>query len=606
VEDGLIKRVLGIAFFTLFLLISPAFGELLTPAEISDFRATPRYNETLAFIDQLAAGMPELELDYFGLSAQGRPMPVVIVSKDRAFTPEAAAKTGKAIVMVQSGIHSGEIDGKDACLMLLRDMAEGKHKQLLDSLILLIVPIYNVDGHERVSPYNRANQDGPELGQGFRTTADGHDLNRDHLKLDTPEASNLIGLFNDWRPHLHVDTHVTNGADHAWVLTYSWAEAPQVAPSIDSWLVNHMPAVLAATEEAGHPVGPYVGMIDYNDPSKGIRSYVGEPRYSTGYFPLRNRPSILTEAHAYKPYRDRVLATRAFLLALFEEIAERPGELIKAIDKAERRTIKLGRPGAEPSDLILRYKMKESDETVQFPVYEWYMEPSQVMGGDLLRFRRGKISEMEVPWQRLAEAELTVERPRGYLILPGWPVIEQKIDEHGLQAERLTEAVELAVETMRLSNPRAAGRANPSYQGRHQIEVDVERGSETRTLPVGALWIPAEQPDFEVAAQLFEPDAPDSLVSWGMLSLVLERKEYIDSRVLEGLALEMLQDPATAAAWEAALESEEFAADSRARWLWWYKRTKHWDESVGLMPVMRLLNPAPFKSVPWSGPYETR
>jgi hypothetical protein len=600
-------RVISIAALAMALLYAPVHSadELITPAELSDFRSTPSYDETLAFIDRIAAEMPEVKTDFFGLSAQGRPMPVVIVSKDKAFTPEAAAKSGKAIVMIQNGIHSGEIDGKDACLMLLRDMAEGKHSHLLDSIILLIVLIYNVDGHEKVSPYNRANQDGPAEGQGFRTTTDGHDLNRDHIKLDTPEARNLIGLFNDWRPHLHVDTHVTNGSDHAWVLTYSWAEAPQVAPTIDAWLSEHMPVVTAATEEAGHQVGPYVGLIDRNDPSKGIVSYVGGARYSTGYFPLRNRPSILMESHAYKPYKDRVMATRAFLLALLDEVAKKPAELVIAIDKAERRTIKQGRPGAPASELFLTYKMKETTDTVHFPVYEWYTKPSTVLGGDLLHFRRGKISEMEVPWQRLAEPELTVKRPRGYLVLPGWPVLEQKIEQHGLQAERLTEPVELAVETMRLSNPQSTGRT-PSYQGRHQINVDVERGNETRTFPAGTIWIPADQPDFEVAAQLFEADAPDSLVSWGMLSLVLERKEYIDPRKLEKLALEMLENPDTKADWETALEDEEFASDRGARWLWWYKRTKYWDEGVGLMPVMRLMSATQLKSVPWSGPYETR
>jgi hypothetical protein len=598
------KRIawLSSIVLTTFAALTFAAEDWLTPAEISEFKSTPPYDETLAFIEKLARRTPEMKLDYFGRSAQGRPMAVVIVSKDKAFTPEAAAKTGKAIILIQNGIHSGEIDGKDACLMILRDMALGRHIDLLDGVILLIVPIYNIDGHERVSIYNRPNQNGPEEGMGFRTTTDGHDLNRDHLKLDTPEARNLIGLFNDWRPHLHVDTHVTNGIDHAWVLTYSWAEAPQAPPSVDRWLKAHMPAVLEATAKAGYRVGPYVGMADYNDPTKGIISYVGEPRYSTGYYPLRNRPSILTESHAHKPYKDRVLATREFLLSLFIEIAKEQGKLIEAIEQAERRMIALGRPDAEPSDLILRYGVGEATDTITIPVYEWYTAPSTVLGRPLLRFK-SNIKESEFPWQRRAKPELTVQRPRGYLIQPGWPVIERKVAEHGLEAERLTEPIELEVETMRLSNPRSTGR-NPTYQGRHQIAVDVERGIEKRSFPEGTLWIPADQPDFEVAAQLFEPDAPDSLVAWGMLSIVLERKEYIDPRVLEEQALEMLKDATVAEEWEKALEDEELVSNSSARWLWWYKRTKHWDETVGLMPVMRLMTSPVFRSVPWSGPFE--
>ena len=232
--------------------------EWLTVAERSEFRATSSYDETLEFIERLAKKMPEIRLDYYGVSPQGRPMPLVIVSEDRELTPQRAAASGKALVLVQNGIHSGEIDGKDACLMILRDMALGRHRDLLKSINLLIVPIYNVDGHERVSPYNRANQNGPVEGMGFRTTADGHDLNRDHLKLETPEARAVIGLFNEWQPHLHVDDHVTNGVDHDWVLTYTWVESPQLAPSLHAWVEDHLPAVAKATEQAGHRVGPYV------------------------------------------------------------------------------------------------------------------------------------------------------------------------------------------------------------------------------------------------------------------------------------------------------------------------------------------------------------
>ncbi|HXV75917.1 MAG TPA: M14 family metallopeptidase, partial [Candidatus Polarisedimenticolaceae bacterium] len=268
-------------------------SRLLTVAERTDFRATASYEETLDFIRGLSREMPEIGLETFGVSPEGRPLPLVVVAAAGADDPARAAAAGKAVVLIQNGIHAGEIDGKDACLMILRDMVRGRHRAWLDSLVLLIVPIYNVDGHERVSPYNRANQNGPVDGMGFRTTADGHDLNRDHLKLETPEARAMIGLFNRWRPQLHVDNHVTNGSDHDWVLTYSWAEAPQLAPSLHDWVERILPVVVERTANHGHRLGPYVWLLDDTDPSAGFRSWVGEPRYATGYYPLRNRPSIL-------------------------------------------------------------------------------------------------------------------------------------------------------------------------------------------------------------------------------------------------------------------------------------------------------------------------
>ena len=570
--------------------------DLVTRAESSDFRATPGYAETLEYVRRLSAISPSVKLEFFGTSAQGRRLPLVIVSRDRAFTPAAAAATGKPVLLIQNGIHAGEIDGKDACLMILRDLALGSQPDLLERLILLVVPIYNVDGHERVSIYNRPNQNGPVEGMGFRTTADGHDLNRDHVKLETPEARALIGLFNAWRPHLHVDNHVTDGCDHDWVLTYAWAEAPQVPLPIDSWLASHMPRVLEATEALGHRVGPYVSLVDRSDPSAGFDSVVGAPRLATGYYPLRNRPSILVENHSYKPFRDRVLANRDFLLSLLREIAREPRALVDAVREADKRTVAMGKADGRPSEIVLSYRRADPD-TIRFPVYDWYSEPSVVSGNPLVRYRRGEVREIDVPWFHRVVPDLTVARPRGYLILPGWPVIERRLRDHGLDVRRLDQVTEVEVETMRIA--RSGDPTGGSYQGLTRVDVTVERRPEVRRLPAGTLWIPADQPDFVVAAHLLEPDAPDSLVSWGLLSLVMERKEYIDPGVLEDLARDMLEFPMVAAEWERTLKDGPFAEDSRARYIWWYRRTNHWDETFGLMPVMRLLAKPDFPTSPW-------
>ena len=306
------------------LLAPPALGvaeervpeSWLTPAERADFQATPSYDETIAFLRRLEAQLPEMKLEFYGTSAAGRPLPLVILSAERAFTPAAAQALAKPVVLIQNGIHAGEIDGKDAALMLLRDIALGGRRDLLAASTLLLVPIFNVDGHERISPYNRPNQDGPVLGMGFRTTADGHDLNRDYLKLVTPEARQMVQLIHLWQPHLFVDTHVTDGVDLDWVITWAIPEAPLLAPPVDGWLQRNFPPVLAAVEAAGHRQGPYVSLVDSLDPTRGFESLVFEPRYSTGYLPLRHRPVVLLESHSHKPYRARVLATRDFLAAL--------------------------------------------------------------------------------------------------------------------------------------------------------------------------------------------------------------------------------------------------------------------------------------------------
>jgi len=571
-------------------------AEWQTRAELSGFRATPSYDETLAFLRRLEARSPQMRLLFYGTSAEGRPLPVVVVSREQAFTAAAARRLAKPIVLVVNGIHAGEIDGKDACLMILRDLALGRRAELQDAATLLIVPIYNVDGHERVSPYNRPNQDGPVEGMGFRTTTSGLDLNRDHMKLQSPEARALVGLFNEWRPHLHVDDHVSDGFDHAWVLGYGIAEAPQAAAPVDAWFKTHLPAVVSATTQAGSGIGPYVSLRDDADLGAGFVSGPYSPRFSTIYFNLRNRPSILIETHSYKPYRERVLGNRNFLLALLGEIGKDPASLRAAVDEAEAAEVARGRAGAPPSEIALTYDVGEAD-SLRFPVYAWRSETSVVTGQPFQRQRHGEAGPPDFPWQHRPRVAKSVPRPRGYLVPPGWPQIEQALKAHGLQVSRLDEPAEIEVETSRLSSPRFAAQ---TYQGLRPVaSVEVTRRMETRRFAAGTLWIPADQPDFEVAAQLLEPEAPDSLLSWGMLSSVFESKEYIDLPILEDLAREMLKDPKVAAEWESALKDETFAKDAQARQAWWYRRTPYWDETVGLLPVFRVMTRPALRTTTW-------
>ena len=596
------------AFLALVLLLAISIfaadenlDDWLTVAEKSDFRATSSYVQTMDYLHRLEAVAPELiRVTDFGRSAQGRPLPLVIVSADGAFTPQAAAAAGKPVLLLQSCIHPGEVDGKDATLMILRDIALGRKPELAKPAILLFAPIYNADGHEKVSPYNRSNQDGPIEGTGYRATANGINLNRDFLRLTSPEARAMARLVSTWNPHLHVDNHVTNGSDHAWVLTWLVAEAPQLDPAVDAWVRESLPKVLEKTEAAGHPNGPYVSLVSGSDPTEGMIWDVAQPRYSSGYFPLRNRASILIEMHAHKPFRDRVLANRSFMEELILEAGRSGKELVRAVEAADARITALGRADAEPSDVVVRWSVAEEGDTLTWPAYEWTVEDSVALGGQRIEYHPGSIREVELSWRHTPVAELALARPRGYIVLAGWPQIEEVVAGHGLQALRLTADTELEVETIRLSDPKLA---TFPYQGTVMVEdFTVRRQMERRSIPAGSLWIPADQPNFEIAVQLFEPEAPDSLVRWGAVSSVFERKIYIGTNVLEKLAREMLTDEAIRRDWVAALDDPEFAANRRARYLWWYRRTPYWDESVGLLPVLRVMAPAALELERWQTP----
>jgi hypothetical protein len=569
-----------------------------TVAEESDFRASSSYDQTMAYLYRLEAAAPEIiRVTDFGRSAQGRPLPLVIVSSEGAFTPEAATATGKPILLIQSCIHAGEVDGKDATLMILRDIALGRRPGLAEGAVALFAPIYNADGHELVSPYNRANQNGPDE-MGYRATANGIDLNRDFLRLASTEAKAMAQLVATWQPHLHVDNHVTNGSDHAWILTWLVAEAPQLPAPVDAWIDGHLPEILAEVEARGHPNGPYVSHISSSDPAAGMIWDVAQPRYSSGYFPLRNRPSILIEMHAHKPFRERILANLAFIEELLTEVGRSGEGLVRAVENADAMTVEAGRADADPSPIVVRWEVSEEGEKIVWPAADWTIEETTVVGGPRVAYRPGTIREVELEWRHLPVAELTLARPRGYVVFAGWPQIEELIAGHGLQAFRLIADSELEVDTIRLAHPEFD---DFPFQGAVMVEdFEVSRQRERRRAPAGSLWIPAAQPSFEVAVQLFEPEAPDSIVRWGVVSSVFERKIYIGIDLLEELAAEMLADESVRREWESALEDPEFAADRFARYLWWYRRTPYWDETVGLLPVLRVMAPPELELEPWT------
>src|SRR5262245_26085660 len=241
-------------------LIAKADNPWITPSEKTGLTETPDYDETVAYLKRLDQASPLISLQEFGRTAQGRALYVVIAAKNRAFSPEAARRRGRPTLLAQAGIHSGEIDGKDAGLMLLRDIAFRGKASLLDRANLLLVPIFNADGHERSSEWNRPNQRGP-VRQGWRTTAQNLNLNRDYMKADAPEMQAMLRLIHQWRPALYLDVHVSDGIDHQYDITFCFnGEGGDFtwSPQISRWLTQaYRPAIESALQAAGHVPGRY-------------------------------------------------------------------------------------------------------------------------------------------------------------------------------------------------------------------------------------------------------------------------------------------------------------------------------------------------------------
>jgi len=558
-----------------------------TPTEQDDFRSTPGYDETMAWLERLEAATPHVAIHTFGESALGRPMKLAVVSKEQVPTPAAAHASGKPVVLIINGNHPGEICGKDATLILLRELlVEQKLPGVLEQVILLVVPVYNIDGHERMGN-SRINQDGPEKGMGFRTTATGMDLNRDFLKLDTVEAQALMGaVIAEWDPHLVIDNHTTDGDRHQYHLAYGLDTSPRSDVGVAAWTEAVIDHAAARMEEAGRPVAPYVYPKDWKDPANGMAGGWGSARFSTGYVALRDRSSILIEAHSYLPYQTRVEATRDFLAFILEYVADDPAALTGAVAAADEQVVK-------DNKVVLRVKRNEEhSRPFTYRTYASERVMGEASGVPILVHSEEPIS-MEVQLFDRMEVDLEMEMPAGYLVPRQYPEFVEILQLHGFELQRLARATTVPVEMVRILE--AEYRKEP-YQGRQTADVR-EWAMETmeREFPAGTYWLPLDQPSPKVAAFLLEPMSPDSFFAWGFMSRIMERKEWFSDFVMEPIAQQMMQaDPALAEEFEKALaDDEELRGNPHGRLEFFYRKTEHADPDWRLHPVGRVMEGLP-------------
>ena len=381
-------------------LVAAKDNPWITPAEKNDLRTTPTYDETVAWLRKLVAAAPELKMVSLGKSSDGRDIWMVIASREKRFTPEALRKGGKPTVFAQAGIHSGEIDGKDAGMMLLRDMTVGGTKrELLERANFLFVPIFNVDGHERASRFSRPNQRGPEV-MGWRTTARNLNLNRDYAKADAVEMRHMLRALNQWQPDLYLDLHVTDGADYQYDVTFGFNGASGHSPAIAAWLEKtYTPAVTSDLNAAGHVPGvlDVPNWIDPLDWTKGIKNWTADPRFSNGYGDVRHLPTVLLEMHSLKPYDQRVLGTYVFLESTLRIAGNSAAELRAAIATDTKRR--------NPTIPLTWEDDAEAAETIEYRGVETRTAPSEIAGGVRLEFT-GKPETATIPYQPSTRQQL--------------------------------------------------------------------------------------------------------------------------------------------------------------------------------------------------------
>jgi murein tripeptide amidase MpaA len=564
--------------------------EWLTHAEKTDYRETPRYAATIEYSKRLDQASPLIKFQSFGKSGEGRKLPLLIATEGETFTPEAARQSRKAVILIQACIHAGEPDGKDAGLALLRDIAITKTRTgLLKNLVVLFIPIYNADGHERVSPYNRINQNGP-AEMGWRTTSTYQNLNRDYMKADTPETRAWLSLWNHWKPDLFIDCHVTDGADYRYNITYQHEHHTGVAESVLAWENKVIDQRVApATEAAGNTVSWYLEFIDNRDLTKGIRDFNGSPRFSTGYTPIRNRPGILIETHMLKPYRPRVIGTYDFLRFTLAEVSHDPDSLIAAGRTADEKTVADGRSYDPAHRYPLDFELRDNTTTYNLRAVEYHTAKSDISGAERVIFGSQPL-DLTVPMYNDFRVKTAVAPPLYYIVPVQWKDVIEVLKSHGVTMQTTSETRTFDIESYGFLDVKWAG---GPFEGRLMPEFKVEVVHERRSFPAGSVIVPLAQQTAKVAMNLLEPQAPDSFVRWGFFNATFEQKEYGEDYVVEELAREMLaNDPRLREEFEKRMASDAaFAANPQARLQFFYRRSPYWDKQMKLYPVGRIITP---------------
>ena len=501
----------------------PDPGAFATPAEESGYTRTAGYAETTALLDALAdaryGGGPGFHRATFGTTVEGRAMPLIVWGAESA-SADAVRQSGKTRVLVIGGIHAGEPAGKDAMLALLRDLAAGRHRRWADSLTLVVAPIYNADGAERVALGNRPLQWGPVAGMGVRPNADGLDLNRDFVKAASPEGRAMVALIRDLDPHVVLDLHTTNGTAMGYHLTYAPGLHPDTPAAIDRdlrerWLPSISASLLAEDGWATYHYGNVPGAFgEAATAPRAWYSFSAQPRFSTNYAGLRGRYAILSEAYSYASFRDRVAVSRRFVEEALDRVWAEAGLVRQRTAAADRQSV-VGETLAvraaydalpEPAEVLLG-----EVDTLRHPA----------SGEPMLARRDVRIPEAMPAFVRFAPSE-TVVAPESYVVRSGphQQAVADLLDLHGVRYRREfvwgVARQRFAVDSVRVAARPFQGVRMQEAFGRW-APVAAEAGPMPRLAP--ALVVPVDQPLGRLAVALLEPRSDDGVVAWAIVPL---------------------------------------------------------------------------------------
>ncbi len=489
-------------------------GEWLTVAERTDYGETSLYSDVIEFIAEAQRRSDLISNETLAISREGREIPLLCVSSEGIRTPAEAELYAKPVVLIVANIHAGEVDGKEAVLMLLRDFASGELDGLLESQVVLLVPIFNPDGNDKLGDNRRDN--GPPLA-GVRHNGQHLDLNRDFIKLETPEVNGLVAVLRNWKPILFVDLHTTNGSYHQEPVTYATLSNPGSSTMLQDYMWETFFPAVAQRLEQGYGVLslPYGNFVDRTQPSKGWKNHAFAARYGTNYVGLRNIFTVLDENYSHADFKTRVTGCHGFVRSILEFTASH-GRQMQTI---QRRAAVQTRESYHQQPFVIDYDVtKLFDLTVKS--YEFIVEPIKPEDrdkyppwiGDFSVKRTDVKADYDLPYLAKTVATETISLPQAYLVPPFQDEIIANLEAHGIILERVAGSFEAVVEEFRITEVTLAEKFN---QGRVPVAVSGNYETVSRTIPEGTFLVDMRQPMARLIPVLLEPQSEDSLLYWG-------------------------------------------------------------------------------------------
>ena len=490
------------------LLVASSATAQTTRAERSGFRETSSYADVLSFLDSLQVLSRELRMGTLGISAERRRIPYVIAARPAVATPAEAHRRGKPVVYLQANIHAGEVEGKEAVQMLLRELTVGSLTNLLDRIVLVAVPIYNADGNERWAPgeQNRPGQNGPGT-VGQNTNGQGLNLNRDYVKMEAPETRGSVSLLQSWDPDLLLDLHTTNGSYHGYVLTYAPGLNPNSNPAVDFVRERLLPEIRRRMLQRHHQRTFSYGNFRSQHPDSltlGWETYDARPRFGTNWMGLRGRPAILSEGYSNADFQTRITATYNFVREVLGLVVEQSAALRSAIAGAERQ---------RPDSIAIRSVLARP--IMEEVVAEITEDAGAGSNGYARRRRTGAYRTIRMPVFDRFTAARKESVPAGYLIPPRAREVVGLLRRQGIVVEMTSQTRRTPVQVFTLEKLEV----DSLFEGHRPVRADGQWSSDPvdSTITSGWYFVGTNQPLGRLAAYLLEPASEDGVVTWNLL-----------------------------------------------------------------------------------------